>query len=275
MFKIDELLDLFSDEKIRKMLVASYRLSQENDKYLSDSVFEQFLLLKKLNPNINVVLDITKEKSCFNPEKDTIYINTLSIGTFFHELTHLLSYYYLSFKMPNEYYLFKENFHANPANTSLIIQFLELCKRKRVKFLNESVNNEDANRNINENNNANYEQYSNSIDIICKLEDIVDALYDGRSFSQGLVNIDDINSYPVKSKPASGHGCEYFHTTSFQFEEILADYQAIKLTDSKNELFVLLKDILGIKFICFLEQRSNEICGKIPKIELNNSILKH
>ncbi len=66
MFKIDDLLGLFPNEKTRKMLVYSYYLSQEKDKEASDSVFEQFLLLKKMNPKINIILDTTKEKSYFN-----------------------------------------------------------------------------------------------------------------------------------------------------------------------------------------------------------------
>lgn len=91
-FKIDELLDLFPDEKIREILIYSCFLSQEKDKKSSDSVFKQFLLLKKLNPNINIILETTKENSYFSSGENIIYINSLSIETFFHELTHLLSF---------------------------------------------------------------------------------------------------------------------------------------------------------------------------------------
>ena len=55
MFKLEDLLSLFSNEKTREMLVYSYNLSQEKDKELSDSVFEQFLLLKRQDPNINII----------------------------------------------------------------------------------------------------------------------------------------------------------------------------------------------------------------------------
>ena len=81
-----------------------------------------------------IPLDSAKEKSYFSPTENIIYINDLSIEKFFHELTHLLSYNYLRFQIPNEYYSFKRNFMANPDNTSLIVQFLDLCKRKKTEF---------------------------------------------------------------------------------------------------------------------------------------------
>lgn len=277
MFKIDDLLGLFPNEKTRKMLVYSYYLSQAKDKEASDSVFEQFLVLKKMNPKINVILDSTKEKSYFNSAENTIYINNLSIETFFHELTHLLSYNYLNFQIPNEYYLFKRNFLASPDNESLVVQFLHLCAKEKAKFF-QGFNNESVNdykiKTLNEMNNVHQEPQSNQFDLISMIEDIVDSLYDGQSFSQGLVSIHDNNSYAVKAPKTAGHGCEYFSNNSFQFEEILANYQTIKLTDPKNELFILLKNILGAKFISFLEQRCSEICGKKSKIEFNNNISK-
>lgn len=271
MFQIDELIGLFPDEKIREMLVYSYFLSQEKDKESSDSVFERFLLLKKMNPNINVVLDTTRENSYFNSGENTIYINDLSIETFFHELTHLLSYNYLSFQIPNEYYLFKGKFRANPSNTSLIVQFLDLCKRKKEELF-QNINTKDINDNKIDN--VHQEPHSSQLNLICMIEDIVDSLYDGQSFSQGLISIKDNNNIGFKAQKTAGHGCEYFSNNYFQFEEILANYQAIKLTDPKNEIFFLLKNILGTEFISFLEQRSSEICGKIYKIEFNNNISK-
>lgn len=277
MFKIDELLDLFQDEKIRKMLAYSYCLSQEKDKELSDSVFKQFLLLKKMNPNINVILDLTKEKSCFRCNENTIYMNNLSAVTFFHELTHLLSYNYSMFQIPYEYYFLKENFLADPSNKSNIMLILDLCKSKReelVQSLKNRILDRYKNITINEMDIFYQEPYDYQYDLIGNIEDIIDALYDGRSHSYGLVNITDINEIAIKAQKTSGHGCEYFSEKSFQFEEILAEYQTIKLIDPKNEIFFLLKKLLGTEFISFLEHRSNEICGKTPKIEFNNNISK-
>ena len=65
-----------------------------------------------------------------------------------------------------------------------------------------------------------------------------------------------------KSKKSSGHGCDYFNKTGFEFEEIIADYQAIKLTDPNNEMFMLLKQILGNNFVSFLDKRCGVINGK-------------
>ena len=273
MLKIEDLLSLFPNEKTKKMLVYSYYLSQEKDKDLSDSVFKRLLLLKSINPSINIILDSAKEKSYFSPTENIIYINNLSIETFFHELTHMLSYNYLKFQIPNEYYSFKRNFMANQDNLSLIVQFLDLCKRKKAEFFqgfsNESVNNYSI-KTLNKNSNVQQEPQCSQLNIIQKIEDIVDSIYDGKSFTQGLVSIKDNNNIASKAQKTAGHGCEYFSNSGFQFEEILANYQTIKLTDPNNELFVLLKNILGAEFIFFLDQRCNEICGQISKREINN-----
>ena len=278
MFKLEDLLSLFSNEKTREMLVHSYYLSQEKDKELSDSVFEQFLLLKRQDPNINIILDTAKERSYFNPAENVIYINNLSIETFFHELTHLLSYNYLKFKIPDEYYSFKRSFLSNPDNTSLIVQFLDLCKRKKNELFlsNKRI---DINKIVTLSEMNNDEQklqmpQSSQLNLIGKIEDIIDSIYDGQSFSHGVVYIKDNNSNLIKAQKTAGHGCEYFSNSGYQFEEILANYQAIKLTDPNNELFVLLKSILGTEFITFLDQRCNEICGQIVKIEMDNYISK-
>ncbi len=275
MLKIEDLLSLFPNENIKEMLVYSYYLSQEKNKDLSDSVFGQLLLLKSINPSINIILDSAKEKSYFSPTENIIYINDLSIEKFFHELTHLLSYNYLRFQIPNEYYSFKRNFMANPDNTSLIVQFLDLCKRKKTEFF-QRFSSESISESIKDYkmNNVHQEPQCSQLDLISMIEDIVDSIYDGQSFIQGLASIKDNNTIASKAQKTAGHGFEYFSNSGFQFEEILADYQAIKLTDPNNELFVLLKNILGTEFISFLDQRCNEICGQISKIEMNINISK-
>ena len=280
MFKLEDLLSLFPNKDTKEILVYSYRLSQEKDKVLSDSVFEQFLLLKKQNPSINIILDTTKERSYFSPNENIIYINNLSIETFFHELTHLLSYNYLRFQIPVEYYSFKRNFLSNSDNTSLIVQFLNLCKRKKEELF-QKLNNKNIDINsiitLSEMNNVKQEPQrpqSSQLNLIGKIEDIIDSIYGGQSFSYGVTSIKDNNSNAMKAKKTAGHGCEYFSDSSNQFEEILADYQAIRLTDPNNKLFVLLKNILGTDFISFLDQRCNEICGQLFKTEMDNNIFK-
>ena len=66
MFKIKNLLSLFPNEKTREMLLYSYYSSQEKDKDLSDSVFEQLLLLKEQYTDMNIIFDATKESSYFS-----------------------------------------------------------------------------------------------------------------------------------------------------------------------------------------------------------------
>ena len=48
MFRIKDLLILFPNKETREILIYSYNLSQKTNKGLSDIVFEQFLILKKL-----------------------------------------------------------------------------------------------------------------------------------------------------------------------------------------------------------------------------------
>ena len=127
MFKTEKLLSLFPDKETKEILLRSYYVSQEKSKDLSDSVFEQLLFLKRTTPKINIILDITKEKSYFSPNDSVIYLNEFSIETFFHELTHLFSYNFSHFQVPNEYYLFKKSFSASSKNTDLMIKFLDLC----------------------------------------------------------------------------------------------------------------------------------------------------
>ena len=273
MFKIEDLLSLFPNEKTREMLIYSYNLSQKKNKTLSDSVFERLLLLKEQDPDIDIILDTSKDKSYYSPAENIIYINDLSIETFFHELTHLLSYNYLRFQVPNEYYSFKINFMENPDNTSLIVEFLNLCKKKAELFQKKSLDLYN-NKALNEINNVHKEPQHSQLFVIRLIEDIVDSIFDGQSFSHGIVSIRSNYEIAIRSQKAVGHGCEYFANSGYQFEEILANYQAIKLTDPNNELFDLLKNILGAEFISFLDQRCNEICGQISKTEITNNIYK-
>lgn len=94
MFNLGDLLELFEDEEIKNILSSSYYLSQKNNKELSDSFFNRLLSLKTNDPDIKIIYDPSnydpsKDMSCFIPGEKTIYLTELSIGTFFHELTHL------------------------------------------------------------------------------------------------------------------------------------------------------------------------------------------
>ena len=141
-----------------------------------------------------------------------------SISTFFHELTHLLDYNYFGFQLLEEYDLFKERFFANPNNSGLIIQFLELWQKKKSNLAMQIINEIKMEKIFDIKNNTdlkttqNNQQYLiiNQLDIISLIEDIIDSIYDGRSYSQGLVYIENSNSYPLKAEKTAGHGCEYF-----------------------------------------------------------------
>lgn len=122
---------------------------------------------------------------------------------------------------------------------------------------------------------ANQEPFVLEFNLISKTEDIIDAIYDGKSFTQGLRVIKENTTNVIKAKKTVGHGCKFFSESNLQFEEILANYLALKLTDLDNKLFLYLKEILGKEFVSFLEQRCRKICGDIPKININNNITKN
>lgn len=272
MFKIEDLINLFPNEEVKKLLVYSYYLSQEKDKKLSNSLFSQLLFLKKTNPEIDIIIDESIDNSFYNSYENVIYLKNTSIDTFFHELTHLLSNNYSNFDIPKEFNDFRNYFFSNKENESLVIDFLELCHRKKEQYIQKIDINKIEQSQIGNNN---QDPFVIESDLISTMEDIIDSIYDGRSFTQGLRVIKDNTTNVIKAKKTAGHGCEYFSESNLQFEEILANYLALKLTDPDNELFLYLKEILGKEFVGFLEQRCSEICGDIPKIDINNNISKN
>ena len=275
MFDIEKLLSLFPNEKIRDLLEYSYYFSQTQNKKMSDNVFEHLLLLKKQKPWIDIIFDPTIEYSFFGPNENIVYINSLSMGTMFHEITHLLSCNCSEFQIPSKYYLFEIDFLSNPNNTDSIITFLSLCRVKKTEFFrNIETEGGRDNRTLDEDLDILRNFQANQYTLICMLEDIVDSIYSGQSFSNGIHNVKDNNSFTNNSKKTAGHGCEYFFDISFRFEEILANYQAIKLIDPDNELFILLKNILGPELITLLDQRCCEICGQIFKKTNTDNMIK-
>lgn len=250
MFKIEELLSLFPNEEIKKLLISSYYLAKEQNNDFANTVFSQLLLLKRLNPHIDIIFIPTKETSCFDYNEDKIYLNELYIPTFFHELTHLFSYHFAYFEMPNEFSYFKNKFLTEKDNTSLIIYLLDLCQKRRMQLLKKEINFE---------NNELNSTHSPHISIIEDIEDIIDSIYDGKSSTIGLTTIRNNERLSNKSQKSAGHGCQYFSITKYQFEELLADYQTIKLICPNDELFLLLKKILGEEFVAFLDKRCQEI----------------
>lgn len=272
MFRIEELLELFRyDPEVIKIILSSYLLSQRKNKELSDSVFQQLLFLKQIYPNIHIKINYkSSENSNYNPNENIICLNgDFDETTFLHELTHLFSYYYSKFEIPQEYKDFKKKFHSSQMNHSNIISFLNLCKAEKQKIIKSAVPLEQERNKINQNLSI------NDYFIICRIEDIIDSIYAGESYDYGLKYLKDNNSYLEKSPRSAGHGCDYFNKTGYEFEEIIANYQAIKMLAPNNQIFILLENILGDKFVAFLEDRCEFINGKkVFELDHNNNIIK-
>ena len=272
---IEELIGLFDNPKVKKLLLESYLLSQKENKVLSDAVFAKLFYLKKANPNINIIIDYNVERAGYDAIEDIIYLSDDNIPTFFHELTHLLSYEYSKSEVPFEWIDFKKKFLSSPQNISLIYDFITLCDLKRKKIIgniNQVIENLELELI------KPFQPFSKNetiikFDTIGSLGDIIDAIFDGKSYDNGIVYEIDENHIAQKAPKTAGHGCEYFNSTNNNFEEVIANYLAIKLTDPNNELFVMLKNILGNEFVLFLEQRCNEISGIYYTIN-NNLTMK-
>ena len=107
-----------------------------------------------------------------------------------------------------------------------------------------------------------------------KIEDIIDAIYSGKAIDGGIMDIKDNNTIVENApKMAAGHGESYYQNSEVrQFEEIIANYMDIKLTDPNNKLFSTLNTILGQEFVTFLDKRCNDICFNLLNHDYMNNI---
>ena len=277
---IEELIKLFDDQEVRKIILSSYYMSQKTNKELSDTIFEKLFILKQTHPNLNIVIDRASTlPSTYKSEENTIYLNgTFNELVFLHELTHMISYEDSSFVLPTEYKKFKTNILQPKDKGSLLFSFINLCKLKRQEILNNTEISVIQNNNYDKNNSNQTNTPSDAeiqLSVLLELEDIVDALVSGESHDLGLHYEIDDNHIVQKSEKSAGHGREYYANTGNEFEEILANYQSIMLLDPNNELFSMLKNILGHEFVEFLDDRCEQMNStKIINKSINNKIDK-
>ena len=276
MFRIEDLLNLFQDDvEVMKIISSAYVVSQRENKKISDSVFQQLLFLKSIQPNIYIKVNCySNDASNYSSIENTIYLNGFFDEiTFLHELTHLFSYYYSKFEIPQEYIYYKKNFLLDLKNISNVIFFLNFCKEEKQKFLKLTSPSEIEKNKINLSNDCLERKHDYSI--ICHIEDIIDSIYGGKSHDYGLTYIKDYNNFPQKSSKSAGHGCEYYTIPGNDFEEIIADYQAINLIAPQNDLFNIMKSILGDDFIAFLDNRCQMINGeKLIEQKIEDNTIK-
>lgn len=274
---IEELVNLFGDKEVTKIILSSYFISQERNKKLSDEVFQQLLFLKMMHPDINIIINKDSNKPS-NYLNKTIYLNgAFDESTFFHELTHLFSHLHSNFTIPKEYNDFQNNFLLSENNNSLLVSFINLCRQEKARILKTKEDKNSLGLDNNKNNNQSIKLISNNLielSIINNLEDIVDAITGGKSHDMGLHYEIDGNHIIQKTTKSAGHGCEYFGIPGRCFEELIANYQTINLIDPNNELFKILKTILGSKFIHFLDNRCQLMNGSKMILENNKNIHK-
>lgn len=219
-----------------------------------------------------MVDNVSIKRSKFVPKNTTIKLSDFNVKTFFHELTHLLSYFCCQFNVPKEYIDFKNKFLSSPENISNLFSLAKLCEEDILKTILIAFG-DISNNNILSTNEMTLENFAKNIQIRSNTEiiqDMIDALTNGELCDFGLTYTKDLNTNIKKTEKSSGHGCEYFKNINMQFEEIIADYLAISIIDPDNKLFTLFKSVLGDDFVMFLDNRCKLITGSQPEFDYNN-----
>lgn len=225
------------------------------------------------NPKIQLVYNSGISSSYYLASSNTVYLK--NPYDLFHEFTHLLSFNYSNGDVPDEYYTFKRAFFTDNHSTSLIMELLKICKEIELDELLQNFIQAKKDGDIN-----NYSLKSNPKTInrsstkisstVYKIEDIIDAIYSGKALDGGIIDIKVVEKAP---KMTAGHGKSYYQNSEVrQFEEIIANYMDIKLTDPNNKLFSTLNIILGQEFVTFLDKRCNDICFNLLNHDYINNI---
>lgn len=265
MANINDLLNLFSGEMEKKALADAYNFAISKNRDMADGFFSAIYFFKMANPKIQLVYNSGISSSYYLASSNTVYLK--NPYDLFHEFTHLLSFTYSNGNVPDEYYTFKRAFLADDHSTSLIMELLKICKKIELDELLQNFiqakEDADINSYSSKLNSETINRFSTKISsTVYKIEDIIDAIYSGKALDGGIVDI--IDNYTIVEKApkmTAGHGESYYQNSEVrQFEEIMANYMDIKLTDPNNKLFSTLNIILGEEFVAFLDKRCNAIC---------------
>lgn len=259
---LSKLKNGFPNEKTKEVLTTAYMISQVQNKALSDLFFYNLLVIKEIDPSFNIVIDENSQKSYFDANKNIVCLKDTTFLTFFHELTHAFSFKKNHFITPVEFYSLQERL-LNSKHLKAFILFLndiQYLKNELINSYNQAIH---TNIDTNE---------IRKLKIYNAIEDILDAISDGAIVKDGLMSIDaknQVNSFKLKG--TFGHGSDYYQKTNYQFEEILANYLAIKLLEPNDKYFLILQSLIGEEFIKFLDRKICDVCN-IYKNELEDNL---
>lgn len=277
MFNINYLLNLFSGEMEKKALDDAYNFAISKNRDMADGFFSAIYIFKMANPTIQLVYNSDIPSSYYLASSNTVYLK--NPYDLFHEFTHLLSFTYSNGNVPDEYYTLKRAFLADNHSTSLIMELLKICKKIELDELLQNFIQDKEDGDINSYslklNSETINRFSTKISsTVYKIEDIIDAIYSGKALDGGIMDIKDSNTIVERApKMTAGHGESYYQNSEVrQFEEIMANYMDIKLTDPNNKLFSTLNIILGEEFVAFLDKRCNAICFNSLNHDYMNNI---
>lgn len=277
MANINDLLNLFSGEMEKKALADAYNFAVSKNRNMADGFFSAIYLFKMANPKIQLVYNSGISSSYYLASSNTVYLK--NPYDLFHEFTHLLSFNYSNGDVPDEYYTFKRAFLTDNHSTSLIMELLKICKEIELdellqNFIQAKKDGDINSYSLKSNSKTINRSFTNISSTVYKIEDIIDAIYSGKAIDGGIMDIKDNNTIVEKApKMTAGHGESYYQNSEVrQFEEIMANYMDIKLTDPNNKLFSTLNTILGQEFVTFLDKRCNDICFNLLNHDYINNI---
>lgn len=228
MADLEKLLLLFDDEKVRIMLQDCFNYAFSANSSLATHYLESLINLKRDFPNFSI--DFSDDSSSyFDSLSDRIVISSFNISPiiFFHEVTHAFHFYRAGFGVPSNFSSLKGQLISSSAfskkSVDLISDFIE--KRSSFKF----------------------ETADDMCDYYCllALEDIIDALTDGKVKDRGLFFETSIDCIPKRSGKAAGHGSSYYTDEIRCFVEILASFSSIKFSKKRDLYFEILCGVIG------------------------------
>lgn len=242
MENLDNLLNLFSGEsEVQQMLKYWFDYAFRVNEEMAISYLQFLIDLKMSHPNFSIIF--SEKRSCFNGDKEEIVISNFNnnpIG-FFHELTHAIHFYKSFFSFPKDFSSLKKALFSSPSFMDNCIQLLNSFKERRLVMKCET------------------DDDICDYNCLIAMEDIIDALVNGRSMDNGLFYDSNVNYIPKRSDKASGHGASYYVDDTSCFKEIIACFSSLKFSKNRDLYFGLLCNTIGQDMFDLIDNYSSSL----------------
>lgn len=248
------------EPRVQTILYNAYKLSGNYSNFLE---ILKYYKNKDLDTNVYIADNLDDDRSYYSKMDLSIHLSQRDSNNtvvFFHELTHLLHHRQLGFRVPKKFGEIKSDIISDESKMNDFVDYMNYLSESKGK------RNEKLTYKLKKNNEIKIDDSQEVMDrddieyrCISCLEDIVDSIYDGRSYDRGLCYIKDNNSLPKKTRKSAGHGSEYFEIQDYDFLEIIANYAAISIMAPDLEEFSILKEIMGEEMTDLLDEQLGRI----------------